>query len=76
MVNEVRVGFDRLNVNFGGNNIGNPFEPAQGGILNALTNVTIQGGFAGFGPATNFPQGRLVNTWQVQDNWNYVKGKH
>jgi hypothetical protein len=76
MVNEVRVGFDRLNVNFGGNNIGNPFEPAQGGILDALTNVSIQGGFAGFGPATNFPQGRLVNTWQFQDNWNYVKGKH
>jgi Carboxypeptidase regulatory-like domain len=76
MVNEVRVGFDRLNVNFGGNNIGNPFEPPQGGILNALTNVSIQGGFLGFGPATNFPQGRLVNTWQVQDNWNYVLGKH
>src|SRR5262249_2699621 len=51
MVNEVRVGFDRLNVNFGGNNIGNAFEPAQGGILNALTNVTLQGGFLGYGPA-------------------------
>jgi hypothetical protein len=76
MVNEVRVGFDRLNVNFGGNNIGNAFEPPQGGILNALTNVSIQGGFLGFGPATNFPQGRLVNTWQVQDNWNYVWGRH
>src|ERR1051326_4728410 len=76
MVNEFRVGFDRLNVNFGGNNIGNPFEPAQDGILNALTNVTIQGGNLGFGPATNFPQGRLVNDWQGQDNWNYVMGKH
>ena len=76
MVNEVRVGFDRLNVNFGGNNIGNPFEPPQDGILNALTNVSMQGGFLGFGPATNFPQGRLVNTWQVQDNWNYVWGRH
>src|SRR5229473_2867046 len=76
MVNEFRVGFDRLNVNFGGNNIGNPFEPPQGGILTALANVTLQGGFLGFGPATNFPQGRLVNDWQVQDNWNYVVGKH
>jgi len=76
MVNEVRVGFDRLNVNFGGNGIGNPFEPAQGGILDALTNVTIQGSNLGFGPATNFPQGRLVNTWQGQDNFNYVWGKH
>ncbi|HET9838800.1 MAG TPA: TonB-dependent receptor [Candidatus Angelobacter sp.] len=76
MVNELRGGFDRLNVNFGGNGIGNPFEPAQDGILNALTNVAIQGGFLGFGPATNFPQGRLVNTYQIQDNFNYVMGKH
>ena len=76
MVNEVRAGFDRLNVDFGGNNMGNPFEPTQGGILGALTNVTIQGGNLGFGPATNFPQGRLVNTWQAQDNFNYVWGKH
>ena len=76
MVNEVRLGFDRLNVDFGGNNVGNPFEPTQDGILNALTNVSIQGGFLGFGPATNFPQGRLVNNYQVQDNWNYVFGKH
>ena len=75
MVNEARVGFDRLNVNFGGNTIGNPFEPDQSQILNALTNVSI-GGSVGFGPATNIPQGRLVNTWQAQDNWNYVLGKH
>jgi hypothetical protein len=76
MVNEIRIGYDRLNVDFGGNTIGNVNEPAQAGILNALTNVSIQGGNLGFGPATNFPQGRLVNTWQMQDNWNYVKGKH
>jgi Carboxypeptidase regulatory-like domain len=75
MVNEVRLGFDRLNVNFGGNSIGNVFEPAQGGLLNALANVTI-GASVGFGPATNTPQGRLVNTWQAQDNWNYVMGAH
>jgi len=75
MVNEARIGFDRINVNFGGNTIGNPFEPDQSQILNALTNVSISGS-VGFGPATNLPQGRLVNTWQAQDNWNYVKGKH
>jgi hypothetical protein len=75
MVNEVRVGFDRLNVDFGGNTIGNALEPDQGGILNALANITIAGSL-GFGPATNLPQGRLVNTWQAQDNWNYVLGKH
>jgi hypothetical protein len=25
---------------------------------------------------TNLPQQRIVNTWQGQDNWNYVMGKH
>jgi len=29
-----------------------------------------------WGPATNAPQGRIVNTWQAQDNWNYVLGRH
>ena len=53
MVNEARVGFNRLNVDFGGNNMGNPLEPTQGGILQALTNVTIQGGFLGFGLLTS-----------------------
>ena len=75
MVNEARIGYGRLNVNFGGNTIGNTLEPDQGGILNALANITI-GSSVGYGPATNLPQGRLVNTWQAQDNWNYVKGKH
>ncbi len=28
------------------------------------------------GPANNLPQLRIVNTWQAQDNWNFVVGKH
>jgi hypothetical protein len=75
MVNEFRVGFDRINVDFGGNTIGNSFEPGSAGILNALANVSIANN-VGFGPATNLPQGRIVNDWQVQDNWNWVHGKH
>ncbi len=75
MVNEFRVGFGRINVNFGGNNIGNVFEPDQSQVLNALANVSISGSL-GFGPATNLPQGRIVNDWQAQDNWNWVKGRH
>jgi len=75
MVNEARIGFGRLNVNFGGNTIGNSLLPDQGGILHALANISISGSL-GFGPATNLPQGRIVNTWQLQDNWNFVKGKH
>ena len=74
MVNEARIGFNRLNVVFGGGL--NPLEPDAGHLLNAFTNISIQGGFLGMGPATNLPQSRLVNTWQAQDNWNYVLGKH
>jgi hypothetical protein len=75
MVNELRVGFDRLNVEFGGTSIGT--EPTTGNILNAVSNIAFESPtFLGYGVATNLPQGRVVNTWQAQDNWNYVLGKH
>jgi hypothetical protein len=76
MVNELRGSFGRTNVEFGGNNIGNT-EPTIANIDQGVTNVSFAtGGLLGFGPATNLPQGRIVNTWQGQDNWNYVMGKH
>jgi hypothetical protein len=77
MVNELRVGFDRLNLEFGGSSIGN--EPTAGQIFspNVLSQIIIQDGASlGFGVNAGLPQGRVVNTWQVQDNWNYVLGKH
>jgi hypothetical protein len=76
MVNEARVAFGRLNVAFGGNNIGNPFEPTPDNLLQAGALVTTGAGNLGFGPANNLPQARIVNTWQAQDNWNYVLGRH
>ena len=77
MVNEARVSFNRLNVDFGGNNIGNTVPPA-GGLSGALAQATIQAtGFSElFGSPNNLPQQRIVNTWQAQDNWSYVLGKH
>ncbi len=75
MVNEARAGFGRLNVDFGGNSIG-PTVPTADGLVNAVANVSFNSTFLGFGPATNIPQSRIVNTWQAQDNWNYVIGKH
>ncbi|HEY2394225.1 MAG TPA: TonB-dependent receptor [Candidatus Angelobacter sp.] len=76
MVNEARVSFGRLNVGFGGNSFGT--EPTAANLDQALTNVSFANGSdgLGFGPATNLPQARIVNTWQAQDNWNYVHGKH
>ncbi|HYA97122.1 MAG TPA: TonB-dependent receptor, partial [Methylomirabilota bacterium] len=98
MVNEARVGFNRLNVDFGGNTIGSV--PVGSNLNQALASVNFlfPSGFvcngSAFGSAgvcgtalpnfpflpmgmTNgFPQFRFVNTWQAQDNWTYVVGKH
>lgn len=75
MVNEARVGYDRLNVQFGGNTIGT--EPTTSNILQGVTNVGfIDPTVLGFGVNIVLPQGRVVNTWQAQDNWNYVLGRH
>jgi hypothetical protein len=76
MVNEARVGYDRLNVGFGGNTIGNQFEPAQTNQGGALTNIAFLNNTLGFGAGPALPDGRVVNTWQGQDNWTYVMGRH
>lgn len=76
IVNEARVAFDRANFEFGGNNIGNT-EATASNLSNAVTNVIFRTpGLLGYGPATNLPQSRIVNTWQGQDNLNWVLGKH
>lgn len=75
MVNEWRGSFSRLNVDFGGNQLGNTVPPMSQ-LTDALAHVAISGGYLSFGPATNLPQGRIVNTWQTQDNWNLLQGKN
>jgi hypothetical protein len=102
MVNEARVSFNRLNVDFGGNTIGTV--PTGSNIDQAVARLTFRFptafappgsawpaiaasggvdpttlpnfGLLGIGTATNLPQSRIVNTWQLQDNWNWVLGKH
>jgi hypothetical protein len=73
MVNEARVSFGRANIEFGGG-----FStPSAQQLDQAITNISFStGGLLGYGPATNLPQQRIVNTWQAQDNWNWVLGKH
>ena len=76
MANEFRASYGRENVEFGGNGIGNTI-PNATNIGEAVANVTFATtGLLGFGPATNSPQGRIVNTYQLQDNWTYLIGKH
>jgi hypothetical protein len=74
MVNDFRVGFGRENVQFGGSTNGTA--PTDGNILNALANTTFLTATQGFGVGAAFPQGRIVDTWQVQDNWSYVVGRN
>src|SRR6266567_9216281 len=77
MVNELRIGFSRTNVQFGGNSLGTV--PTANNVDQAISKITFnQAGttFLSIGAATNLPQSRIVNTWQATDNWNYALGKH
>ena len=75
MTNEFRAIYGRENVEFGGNSLGNTI-PNATQLTSALARVTMSSPNLGFGPATNAPQGRIVNTYQLQDNWTYTKGRH
>lgn len=76
MSNEFRASYGRLNVQFGGNSIGNTIPP-MASLDQALARITFSSStLLPFGPATNSPQGRIVNTYQLQDNWNYLLGRH
>jgi carboxypeptidase family protein len=75
-VNSFRIGYGRENVEFGGNTIGNTIPP-QGDIGNALTQVSfVNTTLLGFGATSGSPQGRIVNTYQVQDNFAFTIGRH
>jgi hypothetical protein len=75
MINESRVSFGRLNAQFGGNSFGTV--PTLDHLTQGATSVFFNaGGLQMFGPNSDFPQGRIVNTWQLQDNWNDLLGKH
>jgi hypothetical protein len=79
MTNEFRVSYGRINVEFGGNSFGDSV-PTAANLANALSSVSIatQGNtsFDSFGPPDNLPQARIVNTYQIQDQWSYVHGRH
>lgn len=75
IVNELRVGFNRLNVVFATNTIGTV--PSDTGVDQAISRATFTDtSLLPFGLNGAFPEGRIVNTWQGQDNLNWVKGKH
>jgi Carboxypeptidase regulatory-like domain len=75
MLNELRLGIQRTNVEFGTNTLGTV--PGQSEVGSALTQVSFSNStLLGFGPPNNFPQGRIVNSYQLQDNFDYSLGAH
>jgi len=76
MSNEARFSWGKTQVTFGSNSLGNTIPPTSD-VGNALANIIFNAAnLQTFGPPTNFPQGRTVTTWQVQDNWTYILGRH
>jgi hypothetical protein len=75
MLNEVRASVGRQTAQFGGNTIGTI--PTDNEAVNALAETAFtSASLLPYGPAPGFPQGRIVNTYQLQDNWSYVRGRH
>src|SRR5438552_1627144 len=79
LVNEARVGYNRINISF------NPIvvvNPATLGINNGinfpigLPQITITGLGLNFGGPSNFPQGRTVTTWVGSDTATYLHERH
>ncbi|MGH9775172.1 MAG: TonB-dependent receptor domain-containing protein [Candidatus Acidiferrales bacterium] len=70
-VNEFRLAYGRLSVHFQG---GNTFGFGQ--ITNNIANVSMPASFQGFGLPTNLPQFRVVNTYQLVDNYSIQIGRH
>ncbi len=75
VVNEARLNYGRSSAGFGGNTFGNNL-PDPTNIANGLASVTAPTYYASFGYADNMPQGRIVNTYQVQDNLSWIRGRH
>jgi outer membrane receptor protein involved in Fe transport len=85
VVNDARVSYNKIRVEFGGGCItGTPGcipGPAEIGV--ALANITFPAlgltkanALATIGPATNLPQGRIGKVYQYADNLSWTKGRH
>jgi hypothetical protein len=75
-LNELRLGYSRNNVQFGGNTLGTI--PEINGVAGALATIGFNAtNLLPFGPpAAEFPQGRIVDTYQLQDNFSFTMGNH
>ena len=88
VLNEFRFGFSRnqtfLTVQDSGFNASTVFTDASGkplaGVVDATRNlldsglptITVAGGYAVLGTASNYPQGRITNTYELFDNMSWI----
>lgn len=71
--NQLRYSFQQTRLFFEGGG----FPQCTGNNLLACpASLSLAGGFATFGLATNLPQGRMVKEGQVQDNASWTHGRH
>ncbi len=79
LVNEARIGFNRIAIAFDPNT---PENPASFGIPNgvahnaALPQISISDISLNFGGPSGFPQGRFVTTGVFSDTLSWTRGKH
>jgi hypothetical protein len=78
LVNELRFGYNRINITFQ-NNLQQT--PAEYGINNGVTaavlpQITVQGLGLNFGGPAAFPQGRTDTTFVFSDALSYQRGSH
>ena len=79
LVNEARVGFNRIHITFSPNDTRNPvaFGILDGNNFNAgLPQLSIGGTQVNLGGPGGFPQGRGDTTAVIADTLSYIRGKH
>jgi carboxypeptidase family protein len=79
LVNEARVGFNRIRITFTPNAQLNPADFGINNGVNApigLPQINISGGNFNIGGPQNFPQGRSDTTAVFSDTLNYQRGNH
>ncbi|MBZ5504556.1 MAG: TonB-dependent receptor [Acidobacteriia bacterium] len=79
IVNEARVGFNRIHITFSPNDKTNPvaFGILNGNNFNAgLPQITINGPGINLGGPAGFPQGRGDTTAVFSDTLSYIRGRH
>ena len=81
LINEVRLGFNRLRQPRTNEDNSYPYTPLPGAFSGNIPNnqgvpSTTVSGYATLGGPTNQPQDRADNTFQIIESLSYIKGKH